>query len=76
MARDIQRSSPSLWDLIYLLLGGLGDPNDIAKVQRKVGNSGQSTLPAVSRELDPENDEDEYNSEANDKIALINIVCG
>jgi len=74
MVKDMQRSSPGLWDLIYLLLGGLGDPNDI-EVQKEV-DGGRSTLPAVSRELDAENDRDEHDDEANDKLALINIVRG
>jgi len=71
MVRDMQRSLLGLWDLIYLLLGGLRDPNDI-EVQKE-GDGGRSTLPAVSRELDAE---DEHDDEANDKDALINIVCG
>ena len=71
MAKDMQGSSLGLWDLIYLLLGGLGDPSDMEA--QKEGGGGRSTLPAVSRELDAD---DEHDDEANDKASLINIVCG
>jgi len=70
-AKDIQKLSPSLWDLVYLLLGG--DLNNADKSGMDVGPD-RSTLPAVARDQDEETNGREHNDEVDDKMALINIV--
>jgi len=69
MAKDIQKLSPSLWDLTYLLLSG--DRRDTGKKE----GADRSKLPAVARELDTETNSGNHNDDEDDQMALINIVC-